>query len=162
MVYLLTHHIIQKVKVNQNFFSQNLYVTRRTESVQKRPHGSLSLFLGVSRPPVQSCWVEPDPLKKRRDSRQKPERDEGGDPGHARWDEKTAAGRNENHCRGGGRVWKYTHTYNRGHIAISYTYQKHRFQENIENRAVFVFEQQSLYNGTTILFKHGGTNKHLS
>lgn len=89
----------------------------------------------VSRPPVEGCRVEPDSLAERWNSRQKPEGDEGGDPGHASRDEKTTAGREEEHRWGGDGVrthmsWTLTNTHTRaGHASFSHTHKKKQIFE---------------------------------
>lgn len=73
------------------------------------------LCVCVSRPPVKGCRDEQNSLAERWNSRQKPEGDEGGDPGHASRDEKTTAGREEEHRRGGDGVWAHTNTFINAH-----------------------------------------------
>lgn len=70
----------------------------------------------MHRPPVEGCRAEPDSLAERWKPRQKPEGDEGGDPGHASRDEKTTAWREEEHRRGGDGVRTHiTHTLKHAH-----------------------------------------------
>lgn len=77
-----------------------------------------SLCVCVSRPAVKGGRAEPDSLSERRSSRQKPEGDEGGDPGHAGRDEETTAGGEEEHRWWG--VGVRTHM-NNTHTHMQYT-----------------------------------------
>lgn len=67
----------------------------------------------MSRPAVEGRRAERDSVAEGRSSGEKPEGDEGGDPGHASRDEKTTAGRKEEHRRGGDEVWTHVNTHTR-------------------------------------------------